>query len=150
MVEWRQDDGLTDYDAALAFMETRATQIAAGTAPECIWLLEHPPLYTAGTSADPADLREPDRFPVHMTRRGGQYTYHGPGLRVAYAMLDLRARGRDVRAYVQNLEGWVIDTLEAFGVEGERRFFGAVHQLVEGGIDQRNAVDNSGPIAAVK
>ena len=121
MVEWRQDDGLTDYDAALAFMETRATQIAAGTAPECIWLLEHPPLYTAGTSARPADLTEPDRFPVHLSKRGGQYTYHGPGQRVVYVMLDVGARGRDVRAFVKSLEGWIIGTLAEFNVTGELR-----------------------------
>jgi len=121
MVEWRQDDGLTDYDAALAFMEARAAQIAAGTAPECIWLLEHPPLYTAGTSADPADLRDPDRFPVHMTRRGGQYTYHGPGQRVAYVMLDVGKRGHDVRRFVQQLESWVIAALAEFNVTGHIR-----------------------------
>lgn len=121
MVEWITAPGLTDYETAVTFMETRAGQIAAGTADELIWLVEHPPLYTAGTSAKPADLTDPDRLPVYETRRGGQYTYHGPGQRVAYAMLDVGARGRDVRKFVQQLEQWVIDTLEDFNVTGERR-----------------------------
>lgn len=121
MVAWITSDGLTDYDHAVAVMETRANAIAAGDAEECIWLLEHPPLYTAGTSAKPEDLTAPDRFPVHQTRRGGQYTYHGPGQRVAYVMLDLNKRGRDVRKYVQNLEAWVIATLAEFNVQGELR-----------------------------
>ena len=121
MVEWRQDDGLTDYDAALAFMETRATQIAAGTAPECIWLLEHPPLYTAGTSAKASGLIQRDRFPVHAAGRGGEYTYHGPGQRVAYVMLDLKRRREDVRLFVAALEEWIIRTLARFSVRGERR-----------------------------
>ena len=102
-------------------MKERAAAIAAGDAPELIWLLEHPPLYTAGTSADPADLVAPDRFEVHQTGRGGQYTYHGPGQRVAYAMLDLRKRGRDVSAFVRALEQWIIDALAAFNVSAERR-----------------------------
>lgn len=102
-------------------MEARATAIAAGQAGECIWLLEHPPIYTAGTSAKPADLTDPDRFPVHATRRGGQYTYHGPGQRVAYTLLDVGKRGRDVRAFVQDLEAWVIATLDTFNVRGEIR-----------------------------
>ncbi len=102
-------------------METRATAIAAGEADECIWLLEHPPLYTAGTSAKPADLTDPDRFDVHQTRRGGQYTYHGPGQRVAYTLLNVGARGHDVRAFVQQLEAWVIATLAEFNVRGEIR-----------------------------
>lgn len=121
MVEWRISDGLTDYDAAVAFMEARAGAIAEGSADEMIWLLEHPPLYTAGTSADPADLVDPDRFPVFETRRGGQYTYHGPGQRVAYVMLDLNRRGRDVRVFVKNLEDWIIATLAEFNVRGEIR-----------------------------
>ena len=120
-VEWQISDTLIGYPEAVAAMDERAAAIAAGTAGECVWLLEHPPLYTAGTSANAGDLVEPDRFPVHSTGRGGQYTYHGPGQRVAYLMMDLRVRGRDVRAYVCNLEGWVIDTLRAFGVDGERR-----------------------------
>ncbi len=121
MVEWKISDGLTDYTEALAFMETRAAAIAAGEAEECIWLLEHPPLYTAGTSARREDLRDPDRFPVFETRRGGQYTYHGPGQRVAYVMLDVGRRGRDVRCFVRDLEGWVIAALGEFGLTGHIR-----------------------------
>lgn len=121
MVEWITSDGLTDYHMAVSEMEARAAGIAAGTAGEAIWLLEHPPLYTAGTSAKPGDLTDPDRFPVHQTRRGGQYTYHGPGQRVAYVMLDVSRRGRDVRAFVQGLEDWVIATLGTFNVTGEKR-----------------------------
>ncbi len=121
MVEWIVSDGLTGYADAVELMETRATAIANGTANEAIWLLEHPALYTAGTSADPADLKDPDRFPVHQTRRGGQYTYHGPGQRVIYVMLDVAKRGRDVRRFVQDLECWVIDTLAEFNVQGHIR-----------------------------
>jgi lipoyl(octanoyl) transferase len=121
LVEWIITDGLTDYATALAWMETRADAIALGTAPEAIWLLEHPPLYTAGTSADPADLTDPDRFPVHQARRGGQYTYHGPGQRVVYVLLDVGNRGRDVRLFVQQLETWVITALAQFNVTGEIR-----------------------------
>ncbi len=102
-------------------METRAAQIAAGMAEECIWLVEHPPLYTAGTSAKPADLTDPDRFPVYETKRGGQYTYHGPGQRVVYVMLNVARRGRDVRCFVRQLEDWVIATLDQFNVIGEVR-----------------------------
>lgn len=120
-VEWLISDGLTDYQAALTAMEQRATKIAEGKAAECVWLLEHPPLYTAGTSAVEADLVTPDRFPVHETGRGGQYTYHGPGQRVAYVMLDLKSRKQDVRLFVQALEQWLIDTLNAFNIKGERR-----------------------------
>ena len=121
MVEWITSDGLTDYRTAEAWMEARADAIAAGRAQECIWLLEHPPLYTAGTSAKLADLRDPERFDVFATRRGGQYTYHGPGQRVVYVMLDVGARGRDVRAFVQQLEHWVIETLDTFNLRGEIR-----------------------------
>jgi lipoyl(octanoyl) transferase len=121
MPEWKISEGLVAYPEALAGMEERVEAIRAGRADELVWLLEHPPLYTAGTSADPADLLEPDRFPVHAARRGGEYTYHGPGQRVAYAMLDLNRRGRDVRAYVRSLEEWVIRALAAFSVRGERR-----------------------------
>ncbi|KMW57147.1 Octanoate-[acyl-carrier-protein]-protein-N-octanoyltransferase [Candidatus Rhodobacter oscarellae] len=121
MVEWEISDGLTPYPDAVARMETRAAQIAAGTAPELIWLVEHPPLYTAGTSAKPADLVDPDRFPVFETKRGGQYTYHGPGQRVVYVMLDVGKRGRDVRCFVRDLEAWVIATLEQFNIQGEIR-----------------------------
>lgn len=118
MVEWIVTDGLTDYRAAEAWMEARADAIAQGQATECIWLVEHPPLYSAGTSARPADLVDPDRFPVYPTRRGGQYTYHGPGQRVAYVLLDVGRRGRDVRRFVQTLEAWVIETLAQFNVTG--------------------------------
>ena len=121
MPEWITSAGLEPYGQALARMETRVAAISAGTAPEAIWLLEHPPLYTAGTSADPADLVAPDRFPVHVAGRGGQYTYHGPGQRVAYVMLDLNTRGRDVRKFVTALEDWVIAALAEFGVRGEKR-----------------------------
>ncbi|EPX80097.1 lipoyl(octanoyl) transferase LipB [Litoreibacter arenae] len=121
MVEWITTVGLTDYAEAVAFMESRADAIQRGEASECIWLVEHPPLYTAGTSANPADLVAPDRFPVYPSRRGGQYTYHGPGQRVAYAMLDLNQRGRDIRQYVQQLERWVIATLAQFNVTGHIR-----------------------------
>lgn len=121
MVEWRVSEGLTPYQDALAWQEARVAAIQAGEAEECVWLLEHPPLLTAGTSARPADLLITDRFPVHRTGRGGQYTYHGPGQRIAYAMMDLTHRGRDVRAYVHALEDWVIAALAEFGVKGERR-----------------------------
>ncbi|MCV6823888.1 MULTISPECIES: lipoyl(octanoyl) transferase LipB [Halocynthiibacter] len=121
MVEWITTDGLTDYDEAVTFMEARANAIAKGEAEEAIWLVEHPPLYTAGTSAKPADLVDPDRFPVYESKRGGQYTYHGPGQRVAYAMLDVGKRGKDVRCFVHELEEWVITTLAEFNVRGERR-----------------------------
>jgi len=119
--EWRTAPGLTDYHEAVALMQARAEAIARGEAGELIWLVEHPPLYTAGTSAKPADLVDPDRFPVFETRRGGQYTYHGPGQRVVYVMLDVGKRGRDVRAFVQSLEAWVIATLAEFNVTGEIR-----------------------------
>lgn len=119
--EWTLFDGLQPYQATLAAMEARVADIAAGRAPEAIWLLEHPPLYTAGTSARAEDLRAPDRFEVHVAGRGGQYTYHGPGQRVVYVMLDLNRRGRDVRKFVCALEAWVIDTLGEFGIRGERR-----------------------------
>jgi lipoyl(octanoyl) transferase len=119
-VEWRVSDSIVQYPDALAAMEARAAEIAAGRVSELVWLLEHPPLYTAGTSANPADLIEA-RFPVHQTGRGGQFTYHGPGQRVAYVMLDLRRRGPDVRRFVASLEEWIIRTLAAFNVRGERR-----------------------------
>jgi len=120
-VGWRVSAEPVDYPEALAFMEARARSIADGEAGELVWLLEHPPLYTAGTSAKPADLVAPDRFPVYAAGRGGQYTYHGPGQRVAYVMLDVRRRGGDVRAFVHDLEGWLIDALATFGVVGEPR-----------------------------
>lgn len=120
-VAWRVTDGLVAYDAAVAEMEARAAAIARGEADELVWLLEHPPLYTAGTSAREADLVEPERFPVHRTGRGGQYTYHGPGQRIAYVMLDLNRRRPDLRAYVASLEAWLIAALDAFNVRAERR-----------------------------
>jgi lipoyl(octanoyl) transferase len=119
--EWRILPGLSDYSDTLAAMEARVAAISRGDAPEAIWLLEHPPLYTAGTSANPTDLTAPNRFPVHHAGRGGQYTYHGPGQRVVYAMLDLNTRGRDVRCFVHQMEEWVITTLQEFGIMGERR-----------------------------
>ncbi|MBM1311534.1 lipoyl(octanoyl) transferase LipB [Sulfitobacter mediterraneus] len=121
MVEWITTDGLTDYREAEAWMEARANAIAAGEAEECIWLVEHPPLYTAGTSAKIEDLTDPDRFAVYETKRGGQYTYHGPGQRVAYVMLNVAARGRDVRCFVRQLEAWVIATLDQFNLRSEIR-----------------------------
>ncbi len=120
-VEWRTRPGLLPYAEAVSDMETRVAEIRDGHADELVWLVEHPPLYTAGTSAQAEDLLTPDRFPVYQTGRGGQYTYHGPGQRVAYALMDLRARGQDLRAYVRGLEAWVIDALAAFDVLGERR-----------------------------
>ncbi|MCR8550727.1 lipoyl(octanoyl) transferase LipB [Salipiger sp. P9] len=121
MTEWITSDGLTGYQEAVSFMEDRAGKIARGEAEEAIWLLEHPPLYTAGTSARREDLRDPDRFPVFESKRGGQYTYHGPGQRVAYVMLDLNRRGRDIRRFVQDLEAWVIAALAEFNVTGHIR-----------------------------
>lgn len=121
MVEWIPSQGLTDYQAAVDFMDARVHDISLGNADEAVWLVEHPPLYTAGTSAKRADLTDPDRFPVYDSKRGGQYTYHGPGQRVAYAMLDVGKRGHDVRAFVNQLEAWVIATLAEFNVSGERR-----------------------------
>lgn len=120
-VEWVVADQPIDYPAAVAEMEARVAAIANGAAAERIWLVEHPPLYTAGTSADAADLLEPDRFPVYATGRGGEYTYHGPGQRVVYVMLDLKARHQDVRRFVAALESWIIATLWEFGVRGYRR-----------------------------
>ncbi len=121
MVEWKTSDQLVPYEDAVSFMEDRAQKIAEGSAGELIWLLEHPPLFTAGTSAKIDDLTDPDRFPVYPSKRGGQYTYHGPGQRVVYVMLDLNKRGRDVRAFVKMLETWVIETLAEFNVHGEIR-----------------------------
>jgi lipoyl(octanoyl) transferase len=115
-VEWRVSAGLTDYAAAVAEMEERAAAIRAGTASELVWLLEHPPVITAGTSAPPEELLSPDLFPVHRSGRGGRHTYHGPGQRVGYVMLDLDARGRDVRCYVAKLEQWIIAALGRLGV----------------------------------
>lgn len=120
-VDWIISDSLVPYPQAIAFMEARIKDIAEGKANECVWLLEHPPLYTAGTSANPADLIAPDRFDVFETGRGGEYTYHGPGQRIAYVMLNLKKRTQDVRLFVANLEEWVINTLAAHNIKGERR-----------------------------
>ncbi len=121
MVEWITSDALVPYEDAVAFMDKRVAQIATGEAEECIWLLEHPALYTAGTSAKREDLTDPDRFPVYDSKRGGQYTYHGPGQRVAYVMLDLNKRGRDIRRFVTQLETWMIAALAEFNVTAEIR-----------------------------
>ena len=118
--EWLTAARPVPYETALAFMESRSGAIAEGSEGECVWLLEHPSLYTAGTSADPAGLLDPTRFPVFQTGRGGRFTYHGPGQRVAYVMLNLNERGRDVRRFVTGLEDWLIATLAALGVAGER------------------------------
>lgn len=120
-VEWRVEPGLVDYERAVALMEERVAAISEGRAAELVWLVEHPPLYTAGTSADARDLVEPGRFPVYASGRGGQYTYHGPGQRVAYVMLDLERRRKDIRAFVAALERWIIGALDAFNLRGERR-----------------------------
>ena len=120
-VRWAVSEGLVGYEEAVAAMEARAAAIAEERAGELVWLLEHPPLYTAGTSAQDTDLIEPERFPVHRTGRGGQFTYHGPGQRVAYVMLDLNRRAPDLRRYVAALEAWLIGTLGAFNIRGERR-----------------------------
>ena len=120
-IEWRIAEAPVDYEAAVEAMETRVAAIRAGLAPELVWLLEHPPLYTAGTSAREEDLLDPQYLPVHRTGRGGRYTYHGPGQRIAYVMLDLTRRGADVRCHVHRLEEWMIRTLAHFGVKGERR-----------------------------
>jgi lipoyl(octanoyl) transferase len=119
-VEWRTSAAPVPYQEALEAMESRVAAISEGEASECVWLLEHPPIYTAGTSADPSELLAPSRFPVFQTGRGGRFTYHGPGQRVAYVMLDLSQRGRDVRAFVSSLEDWLIATLARFGVKGEK------------------------------
>jgi lipoyl(octanoyl) transferase len=119
-VRWETASDITDYPTAIAHMETEVAAIASG-APELVWLIEHPPIYTAGTSAKPADLVDATRFPVFETGRGGQYTYHGPGQRVAYVMLDLKQRGQDVRGFVAGLEDWIIATLASFDIKGERR-----------------------------
>ena len=119
-IEWRVSDGLVPYEEALAFMEARAAAIRAGQARECVWLLEHPPLFTAGTSADLAELFNPLGFPVHDAGRGGRYTYHGPGQRVGYLMLDLDKRGKDIRCFVHSLEGWIIAALADLGVSARR------------------------------
>ena len=119
-IEWRVSEGLVPYPEALAEMEARAAAVRSGEAPELVWLLEHPPLFTAGTSADPTELFNPMNFPVFEAGRGGRYTYHGPGQRVGYLVLDLEKRGKDIRCFVHALEGWIIATLEILGVEARR------------------------------
>jgi lipoyl(octanoyl) transferase len=119
-IEWRVSDSPVHYEEALQFMEERAAAIRAGTARECVWLLEHPPLFTAGTSADPAELFNPLDLPVYEAGRGGRYTYHGPGQRVGYVMLDLEKRGKDIRCFVHALEGWMIDALGELGIRAHR------------------------------
>ena len=119
-VEWRVSDGLVAYEESLAFMERRAAAIRSGEASECVWLLQHPPLFTAGTSSDPAELINPLDFPVYEAGRGGRYTYHGPGQRVGYLMLDLEKRGRDVRRLVHSLEEWIITALAELGINAHR------------------------------
>ncbi len=146
-IEWRISDDLVDYPEAVAFMEQRVSYIRAGIAPDTVWLLEHPPLYTAGTSAAPEELISADRFPVYETGRGGRYTYHGPGQRIAYVMMDLKNRGSDVRAYIHDLEDWVIHTLALFNVKGERRE-GRVGIWVDRAAD-RNEPGREDKIAAI-
>jgi lipoyl(octanoyl) transferase len=119
-IEWRVSEAPVPYEKALRFMEERAAAIRAGTARECVWLLEHPPLFTAGTSADPAELTNPMDLPVYEAGRGGRYTYHGPGQRVGYVLLDLEKRGKDIRCFVHALEGWMIDTLADLGISAHR------------------------------
>ena len=121
MVEWIKSEGLVEFDHSLRWMEKRASQIYTGEKPECVWLLEHPEIYTAGTSAKDSDLKDPNRFPVKKTNRGGQYTYHGPGQRVAYVLLNLNVRGKDIKKYVHNLELWAIKTLSKYDIVGETR-----------------------------
>jgi lipoyl(octanoyl) transferase len=125
-IEWRASDAPVPYEAAVAAMEERVAAIRDGNAPELVWRLEHPAIYTAGTSARPADLLDPGRLPVYQSGRGGQYTYHGPGQRIAYVLLDLNKHGRDVRCHVWRLEEWMIRALAQFGVTGERRDGGRV------------------------
>jgi len=120
-IEWKIGSNLIDYEEALSFMEERVAEIHLGTARELVWFVEHPPLYTSGTSSKESDLLAPKRFPVYYAGRGGQYTYHGPGQRVVYVMLDLNKRGRDVRKFVADLEGWIIESLAEFNIIGETR-----------------------------
>jgi lipoyl(octanoyl) transferase len=119
LIEWINSNTLIDYEYAVNWMKTRSADISTGQKPECIWFLEHPPIYTAGTSAKDIDLKDNNGFPVYKSNRGGQYTYHGPGQRVAYVLLDLNNRGRDVKKFVKNLELWIINTLAAFNIRGE-------------------------------
>ena len=137
--EWIISDHPVPYESALAFMDQRVAEIRDGIAPETVWLLEHPALYTAGTSAKPGDLLDPNRFPVHPSGRGGQYTYHGPGQRIGYAMLDLRNHGNDIRAHVWRLEQWLILALETLGVRALRRD-GRVGLWVERGMGREDKI----------
>lgn len=121
LVDWIKSEELVDFSHSISWMEKRAVQIYTQERSECVWLLQHPPIYTAGTSAKIKDLKDPDRFPVIKTSRGGQYTYHGPGQRVIYVMLDLNKRGKDIKKYVKNLEIWVIRSLEKLEITGETR-----------------------------
>jgi lipoyl(octanoyl) transferase len=134
-IEWRVSDAPVPYEQALRFMEERVAAIRDGTQRECIWLLEHPPLFTAGTSADPAELTNPMDFPVYEAGRGGRYTYHGPGQRVGYVMLDLEKRGKDIRCFVHSLEGWMIDALSELGASAHRAP-GRIGIWVGGGPDE--------------
>lgn len=138
-MDWLISPHPVAYETAITEMERRVADIRLGTDDEAVWLLQHPPLYTAGTSATPGDLLEPDRFPVHDAGRGGQYTYHGPGQRIAYVMMDLKKRNSDVRAYVRDLENWIIATLGTFGIKGERRE-GRVGIWVAGSAGQENKI----------
>lgn len=135
--EWRTAAGLVPYPDAMQAMEERVAAIRRGEAPELVWLLQHPPLYTAGTSADEAELLDADRFPVFRTGRGGRFTYHGPGQRIAYVMLDLRQRDIDPRRYVRGLEAWVIAALGEFGIRGERREGRVGIWVARGGIEEK-------------
>lgn len=148
-IEFRLSAAPVDYEAAVAEMEARVAAIHAGQAPELLWFLEHPPLYTAGTSAQASDLLQPDRFPVFKTGRGGQYTYHGPGQRVAYVLMDLRHYGQDVRAYVQTLEAWIIAALKRFGVTGETRCDRIGIWVPRGGKSEGFVTEHEDKIAAV-
>ena len=132
MVEWITATDLVPYEEALTFMEDRVAKIASGEAQEAIWLLEHPPLYTAGTSAQSDDLTDPDRFPVYQAGRGGQYTYHGPGQRVIYVMLNVGERGHDVRCFVRALENWVIATLAEFNIRAIDGHSGTIGEIARG------------------
>ena len=145
-VEWRRAESPVPYEAAVAAMEARVAAIHAGAAPELVWLVEHPPLYTAGTSADPADLIDPDRLPVFRSGRGGQYTYHGPGQRVAYVMLDLSGRGRDVGCHVWRLEEWMIRVCARFGVAAERRAGRVGVWVARDGLEGKSLDDKIGAI----
>ena len=149
-VEWAVSEGAVAYEAAVAAMEARAAAIAAGEAGELVWLLEHPPLYTAGVSSKDGDLLDAARFPVHRSGRGGQFTYHGPGQRVAYVMLDLNARGRDVRSFVRGLEQWIIGALGEFGVLADVREGRVGVWVVPDSCSAASGMTNSGPVREAK